>query len=47
MLDYFWEGAATEISEKVELMGFVFGAHLYDKHEMFVTVISFLFVKKE
>jgi hypothetical protein len=43
--NYFWEGAATKIPEKIKSVGFVSGVRLCHEHKMSATTNNFLFAK--
>jgi hypothetical protein len=45
--NYFWEGAATKIPEKIKSVGFVSGARQCHEHKMSATTNNLFFVKKE
>jgi hypothetical protein len=45
--NYFWEGAATKITEKIKSVGFVSEARLCHEHKMIATTNNFFFAKKE
>jgi hypothetical protein len=44
--NYFWEGAATKIPEKIKSVGFVSGARLCHEHKMSETTNNFFFARK-
>jgi hypothetical protein len=44
--NYFWEGAATKISEKLNSVGFVSGTRLCHEHTMSASTNNFFFAKK-
>jgi hypothetical protein len=44
--NYFWEGAATKIPEKIKLVGFVSGDRLCHEHKKAQLRITFFFLQK-